>query len=344
MVIGGLRQHQRADPDRAAPPQGPGGSLDCCAGRRDVVDQQNPGAGQLPECAKGTANVGQAPRPGQRGLGRSVAQANEQVAVQRTVETPRDLVGQQAALVVAALSFAAGCERDGDDAVHLKVGRESREGEGSEVGGEVALVAVLEALDGLEDGRGVGVGRVKVVDAAALEAAAGALVAVGEGPGALAALGMREGRGGFQAGLAEGGAWAAAGGAAGREEGGGEGPAGGSETVDGRLGEQTKDRPALDSVERGTARHYPRSIGLAGGAGRARGGLDDGRLAVLQAKFELAALGRLLHDVVGERLIDVFAHQLRDRASAGVPTEGNGDDVVERVGGDVEADAQVFGA
>ena len=84
-------------------------------------------------------------------------------------------------------------------------------------------------MNGLEDGWGVGVGDVEVVDAAVLEAAASALVAVGERAGALAALGVGEECGGGEAGLAEGGAGATAGGAARREECGGEGSAGGLE-------------------------------------------------------------------------------------------------------------------
>ena len=72
-------------------------------------------------------------------------------------------------------------------------------------------------MDGLEDRWGVRVGDEEVVDAALLKAAAGALVAVGEGTSALTALGMGKACGGSEAGLAKGGAWASTSGAARRE-------------------------------------------------------------------------------------------------------------------------------
>ena len=143
------------------------------------------------------------------------------------------LGGEEPALVVAALAFAARGERNGNDEIDLEIRRQSRHGQTRQVGGQVALVRVLEPMDGLEDRWSVGVWDEEVVDAALLKAATRALVAVGQGASALAALGVGKRRGRRQAGLAEGGAGAAAGGTARREEGGGEGSAGGAEAVGG---------------------------------------------------------------------------------------------------------------
>ena len=157
-----------------------------------------------------------------------------------------------------------------------------------------------------------------MVDAALLEAAAGALVAVGEGASALATLRVGEACGGCQTRLAKGGAGTAARGATRWEEGGGEGSDSGAESIGGRLAESAKDRSARNSIGRSESRHYAARIGLAGSTRRARRGFDDSGIAVPHAQFELAALGRLLHDVVGQGLIDVFADQLRDGACASV--------------------------
>ena len=93
MFLGGSSERQGADPDSAPTPQGTGGGLEGGAGRRDIVHQEDAGAGQAAQGAKGAADILETACAGERCLRWRVTPPNEDTGVERSAEASGDLVG-----------------------------------------------------------------------------------------------------------------------------------------------------------------------------------------------------------------------------------------------------------